>query len=53
MLKYSLFEQITPFNTNERGSHLSIKFKTNIKEVHEELEKHGVVVRKFEKNYFN
>ena len=44
MLNHSIFEMITPSDPEERGSHLSIKFKTNIQSVFEELEKNGIVV---------
>ena len=42
--KYPNFEQITPQLPDERGSHISIKFSTNINEIYEELEKYGIVV---------
>ena len=38
-------EIITPSNINERGSQLSLLFSRGLKEVHEKVEKMGVVVR--------
>ena len=37
-------EIITPSNTNERGSQLSLLFSKDLKEVHEQVEQMGVVV---------
>ena len=37
-------EIITPSNTNERGSQLSLLFSQDLKEVHEKVEQMGVVV---------
>lgn len=39
-----LFDYITPVNPDERGCQLSIRFKTDILQVFNELEKRGVVV---------
>ena len=39
-----LFDYITPTNPNERGSQLSVRFKNDILQVFNELEKRGVVV---------
>ena len=44
MLNSSIFEMITPSDPDQRGSHLSIKFNTNVQSVFEELEKNGIVV---------
>lgn len=38
-----LFDIMTPTNPDERGSQLSLRFKSNLKKVHVELEKRGVV----------
>ena len=38
-------EIITPNDVNERGSQLSLEFSQNLKEVHEQVEQMGVVVR--------
>ena len=38
-------EIITPSNISERGSQLSLLFSRGLKEVHEKVEKMGVVVR--------
>lgn len=38
-----LFDYITPTNPNERGSQLSVRFKNDILQVFNELEKRGVV----------
>jgi kynureninase len=40
-------EYITPTNPEERGSQISVRFSKNVKDVHLELEKRGVVVSLF------
>ena len=38
------FEYITPKNPEERGAQISIRFKSNVRQVFKELEKRGVMV---------
>jgi kynureninase len=35
---------LTPTNPDERGAQLSIRFAQNVRKVHSELEKRGIVV---------
>lgn len=47
-------ESLTPTDPNQRGAQLSIRLSRNVKQMFEEIEKHGVVVRILEKklNYY-
>lgn len=38
---------LTPTNPDERGAQLSIRFAQNVRKVHSELEKRGIVVSVF------
>ncbi len=41
------FSNITPIDPEQRGSQLSLRFTSNVNQVHSELEKRGVIVSSF------
>ena len=45
--KQAKLDLLTPVNPEERGAQLSIRFSQNVRKVHIELEKRGVVVSLF------
>lgn len=42
------FSNITPIDPEQRGSQLSLRFTSNVHDVHSELEKRGVIVSLFQ-----